>query len=162
LLRIIPLLLLCCFPFRIRLGDQDVTKNAGYKPEIREVKISITIARIKGLFKFDGDHPGVLPLFSEFLSYSTIPGRKNIGDVPADRIAVIDQVFNDNIQEFTHKKVPVGINFTFRTPLVFSQVGATAVSGCGPAIDMWHFYHHRCCWKYLSPMRQIKAEFSVV
>jgi len=81
----------------------------------------------------------VLPLFSQFLSYGTIPGGKNIGDVPADRIAVIDQMLKDDIQKFTHEQVPVGIDLAFRTPLVFSQIGATAIPGGGPAIDMWHF-----------------------
>jgi len=100
--------------------------------------------------------------FAKFLSHSTIPGGKNIGDVPADRIAVIDQMFKDDIQEFTHEQVPVGIDLTFRTPLIFNQIGTTTASGSGSAIDMWHFYHHRCCWKYQSPMKQIRTAFRVV
>ncbi len=96
------------------------------------------------------------------MSYITIPGGKNIGDVPANRITVIDQMLKDDIQKFTHEQVPVGIDFALRTSLVFNQIGATAIPCCGPAIDMWHFYHHRCCWKYLFLMKQIKAAFRVV
>jgi len=65
------------------------------------------------LFKFNGDHPGVLPILSEFLPYSTIPGGKNIRYIPANRITVIDQVFKNDIQEFAYEQVPVGIDLAF-------------------------------------------------
>ena len=81
--------------------------------------------------------------FAKFLPYITIPWSNNIGNIPANRIAMVDQMFDNNIEKFTNKKVSIGIYFSFRTPLVFGKIGTANIACSSPAIDMWNFLIHR-------------------
>ena len=100
------------------------------------------------MFKFDGDHPGVLSLFPELLAYSTIPWSQDISNIPAHRITVVNQMLNDNMKEFTNKKIPVNIDFSFRAPFILCKMRTTDVSCRGPAIDMGYFFFHNFYRKY--------------